>query len=195
MEELFMLKWQKYRVFSVVLMVVLMLSLATTAFAITLGVGRVTQANNKWCWAATAEMIGKFVNNNTSRDQWNIVNYVKGSYVNATASVTETKSAINYALEGAATYTSGSTLSWNDHVSKINNYYPIGAWVDWSNGGSHMMVCAGTKTSGSNDTEYIYIIDPWEFSISDWYIYYNAIQNGADFQSGTGIYVTSFYKN
>ena len=72
-----------------VLLLMLFLSvtvLSPTVFATSqadlVSVTPVQQAKSNWCWAACAEMLGKTMYPSTTRTQWNVVRYVKGSCSN-----------------------------------------------------------------------------------------------------------------
>lgn len=188
-----MLKQKKIHFLSLVITLMLVLSTTITASAATLDVSRVKQAKTNWCWAATSEMVGTYVNSASSRTQWDVVAYIKGSnYPNVGGTTSNIKNGIKYASNNTVTYTSGSTLSWSKHTSNINDGYPIAVWMNWDSDGAHALVCAGTKTSsGSN---YLYIIDPWENNTSEWYKY-DSLKNGTTIQSGKGSYDTSFWKS
>jgi hypothetical protein len=171
-----------------------MFVITTTVFAATLDVNRVTQAKTNWSWAATCEMIGTYQNTDSNRTQWDVVKQIKGSnYPNVGGSVTDIKNGITYASMDLVTYTSGSTLSWSNHTSNIDNSNPIAMWIAWdNNGGAHAVVCAGTKTTSG--TNYLYVIDPWEDTDSTWYGY-EALKNGTTLLTGNGKYMQSFWKN
>lgn len=185
-------KHWKRRFSALLLTLVLAFSTAVTASAATLDVTRVKQAKTKWCWAATSQMIGNYMNSGSSRTQWDVVAHIKGSdYPNVGGSTSDIKNGIKYASNDTVTYTSGSTLSWSSHTSNIDSGNPIGVWMNWDDGRAHALVCAGTKTTSGNN--YLYIIDPWEDNVSQWYKY-DSLKNGTEIQSGTGSYDTSFWK-
>lgn len=46
-----------------------------------LGITKVLQAKDYWCWAAVSEMVGKWGTNSTL-NQWNVVNKIKGTILN-----------------------------------------------------------------------------------------------------------------
>lgn len=187
-----MLKKRKFSILTLMLTLVITFSTTTTVFAATLDVERVKQAKTNWCWAATSEMIGTYQNGDSSRTQWDIVKYLKGSsYPNKGGTVSDIKKAIKYSSKDLVTYTSGSTLSWSKHTSNINNSNPIAMWIDWNSGGAHAVVCAGTKTSSGNN--YLYVLDPWENTTSTWYNY-NSLKTGTQLETGNGKYTKSFWK-
>ncbi len=187
------IKHKKSHFISMLIAMLLVFSTVVTASATTLNVTRVKQAKTKWCWAATSQMIGNYMNSSSNRSQWDVVAYVKdSSYPNVGGTTGDIRQGIRYASGSTVTYTSGSICSWLSHTSNINSGNPIGVWMNWDSGGAHALVCAGTKTtSGSN---YLYIIDPWEDNTSEWYNY-NSLKNGTKIQSGTGSYDTSFWKS
>ena len=167
--------------------------ITVSAASTTLDVKRVKQAKSQWCWAAVGEMIGTYMNSSSSRTQWDIVAYIKGSkYPDDPGSDNEIIKGIKYASMNTVTYTSGSTLSWDEHVTNIESGYPIGVKMDWNSNGAHALVCAGTKTIGQSN--YLYIIDPWEDYSSELYKY-TELKNGTTIHSGTGKYITSFWKD
>lgn len=188
-----MLRPKKKRIIGVLVTVVLSLSMTITVFAATtLDVTRVKQAKSQWCWAAVGEMIGTYMNSSSSRTQWDIVAYVKGSsYPDEGGSDSELVKGIKYASMDTVTYKSGSTLSWDKHKSNISEGNPIGVKMVWDSSGAHALVCAGTKTSGGSN--YLYIIDPSGNNTSEWYKY-TSLKNGTQIQSGKGSYDTSFWK-
>lgn len=189
-----MAKNRKFRLLLTMLFSLIMLiNTTTTVLAATLDVDRVTQAKTNWCWAATCEMIGTYHNSDSSRTQWDVVKKIKGSsYPNVGGTTTDIKNGIKYASEDLVTYSSGSILSWSSHTSNISNGDPIGVWLSWDSGGSHAVVCAGTKTT--SNTNYLYILDPWEDTDSTWYSY-DALKNGTTLLTGTGKYTQSFWKS
>lgn len=87
--------------FSAVIIMTFMLSMlmASNALAISqskvLAVKSVQQAKSNWCWAACAEMAGKYVYAYSIRDQWDVVDYVKtgctGSYPNEAGTLRESE--------------------------------------------------------------------------------------------------------
>lgn len=188
-----MQKQRKMRFFSLVLTLVMLFSAAATVSAATLDVTRVKQAKTNWCWAATSEMIGNYMNSSSSRTQWDVVAHIKGSdYPNKGGTTSDITAGIKYASKDVVTYTYGSTLSWSKHTTNIDNGNPIAVWMNWDSGGAHALVCAGTKTTGGSN--YLYIVDPWENNTSQWYKY-DSLKNGTSIQSGTGSYDRSFWKS
>ena len=185
------------RAASIILTVLLVSSLAITAFAAekTISVSRVQQAKDHWCWAACGEMIGTYVNSNSSQDQWSIVKKIKGTlfnpYPDEGGTDTETEEAIEIGSDNTVDYECDSVLSFVDHQTDIDNWYPLCAKMVWDSSGAHVVVVAGYRT---NSTNMLYLIDPW-YSCGSAYYSYTALINGATIQSGTGKYTKSFHAN
>lgn len=68
----------KRKLFIIPIAFLLAISLTVTTFAasITLGVSEIDQNKTYWCWAACSEMIGKYYNSNSDKDQYDIVKEV-----------------------------------------------------------------------------------------------------------------------
>lgn len=77
MEEYLM----KHRLLTFSIVVALFFALAIPAFAAskTLGVSEIDQNKTEWCWAACSEMIGKYYDSGSNRDQYDLVEYIKGN--------------------------------------------------------------------------------------------------------------------
>lgn len=183
----------KKRLSLLFILVMVFVSSATALAATELDVEKVTQAKTLWCWAACSEMIGQYQNSESTRDQWDVVSYIKGSdYPNDTGSDTDITNGIKYVSEDTVTYKSGSTLSWASHKTEIDGSDPLVVWMAWDSGGAHVLVCAGYKTSGSSN--YLYLIDPDPDATSEYYSY-TALKNGTSIQTGTGTYTKSIYRS
>lgn len=183
----------KIRLLIIPVALVLIMLMGTTAFAArTLSITQVVQAKTNWCWAACSEMVGRYQNSNSTRDQWAVVKEVKGSsYPNDGGTTSEIQQGIRYASVNTVTYTNSSTLTFAKHESHIDNSDPLVVWMSWNSGNAHVVVCAGYKTSGS--TDYLYLIDPIEDTTKEYYNY-TSLKNGTSIQSGTGKYTTTIYK-
>lgn len=57
----------------VVAMLIMTLTVPVFAASKTLGVSEIDQNKTKWCWASCSEMIGKYYNSGSNRDQYAIV--------------------------------------------------------------------------------------------------------------------------
>lgn len=183
----------KCRKLLIIFTFILLFSTSTSIYAArTLSINQVVQAKSKWCWAASSEMVGRYHNSNSTRDQWDIVKYIKGSnYPNEGGSNSEIEKAIRYASVDTVTYTTSNILSFDEHKKHIDNSNPIVVRMDWDSGGAHAVVCAGYKTSGGSN--YIYIIDPIEDTTMEYYNY-TSLKNGTSIQTGTGKYTKSIHK-
>ena len=73
------------------------------------GVSEIDQNKTKWCWASCSEMIGKYYNSGSNRDQYAIVKKIKGNTDNQTGTITNICDAIKYASVDSVTFTSKST--------------------------------------------------------------------------------------
>ena len=151
------------RILSILLTATMLLYMSVTAFAAekTLGINRVQQEKDNWCWAACGEMIGTYVNSNSTEDQWSIVKKIKGTifnqYPDKGASDAEVEKAIEVGSANAVNYTyNNSVRSFANHQSDIDNGYPICVQMQWSSG-KHVVVAAGYKTGTQN---MLYLIDP-----------------------------------
>lgn len=71
----------KHRLLTFSIVVALFFALAIPAFAAskTLGVSEIDQNKTEWCWAACSEMIGKYYDSGSNRDQYDLVEYIKGN--------------------------------------------------------------------------------------------------------------------
>lgn len=184
-----------YKGLSIFFVLTLICSLSITAFAAekTLGISRVQQEKDNWCWAACGEMIGTYVNSNSTEDQWSIVKEIKGTILNQYpdkgATDAEVEEAIEVGSANTVNYTyNNSVRSFANHQSDIDNGYPICVQMQWSSG-KHVVVAAGYKTGTQN---MLYLIDPW-YDCGAAYYSYTALKNGTTIQSGTGSYINSYY--
>ena len=95
---------RKLEVFTVFLLITVFISSATV-YAGTLGVNSVIQQKSNWCWAACAEIVGKYENPTSNRTQSDAVNYIKGSSsINSTGTSGETAKAAKYISCSVADY-------------------------------------------------------------------------------------------
>ncbi|MCG8485272.1 MAG: C39 family peptidase [Clostridia bacterium] len=170
---------------------ILVVSTTVTVMAATttLSIPRVQQAKSKWCWAACSEMVGQYMNSDSSRDQWDVVKHIKGSsYPNKGGTSSEIERSIKYVTKDMYTAsTSRSPLSFSRHKSDINNSEPLIVWMSWDSSGAHVVVA-----SGYNDTsDKLRLTDPASTSIS--YYPYDDLVNGTTIETGTGKYTRTIY--
>ncbi len=129
----------------------------------------VIQAKTYWCWAACAEMVGKYFKPDTSKTQWDVVRATKGTedepYPNVRGTGTECALGASYVSLLAKGFKVTSALGNSDLVSEMKNDYPVIAGIrDVSNSNGHMVVITGTELRDINAqvSNYIYYIDPWD---------------------------------
>ena len=150
------------KVFLIVSMMLVMSFLTTESAAAAikeLDVPIYAQEKSKWCWAAAARMAGKYKYPNSTRNQGQIVAYIKGnSGVNEEASIFETVKATEYVTNN--TIELSTTLlfnwSWSDIKVSIDNNYPAIALVN-KDGSGHYYVIRGYDSV----TKEIVVNDPW----------------------------------
>ncbi|MCU6761259.1 Uncharacterised protein [uncultured Roseburia sp.] len=148
-----------------------------------LGVTRQKQEDTKWCWAASASMIGKYISS-PGKTQTAIVKYVKGSKVNEGATTSETKKAVQYAVGSNHKVKTYNIVPMTTFIKYIYSMkHPIAMELDWDSGNGHVVVIAGVKSSNN----LLYVIDPWK-SVTNRWLNYNSMCNGTVFGSGTGRY-------
>ena len=142
-------------------------------------VHRYQQEQSKWCWAASAQMMGHTMGRDVTQSA--IVDYVLGTVANVSSGDIENeKKAVNYATLRNTTLRR-SALSFAASKSELDSGEPIYIQIIWDAGGAHAVVVSGYNVSANTLT----VVDPWtgcgtkEFS-------YNSMITGCDFQSGSG---------
>lgn len=139
--------------------------LPNLCFANTLGIKKVKQAKTNWCWAACAEMASNWENNSTGKTQWDIVQYVKGSfftpYPNESGTVSETEKGAEYGTNFLANYNSQTMACSLSFIKNILNKYgnPVcagcGYYENGKRKGGHMLVIHGCDNASK-----ILVCDP-----------------------------------
>lgn len=163
-----------------IITVSMVLPMTTHAATKTLNVTRVTQAKSKWCWATASEMVGKY-NVSTARDQWGVVELIRGNtYPDKGGTPSNMVSGIEYVSE----YTKdaswvGYLLSITTIQSYINQGKPMIGRLDWGDNKGHAIVFSGYNNSN------VRCIDPWQNTSTTYYTY-DALSNGGTFLTGTG---------
>jgi hypothetical protein len=142
--------------------------------AATLLIPKVKQKYSNWCWAASAQMVGRWsVPTNSSRTQTDAVIYTYGAPVNYTATATQTKNAATYVAKNYATFiplTNMSLASIKNVVNSFNNPLIAGC-INYNNAGyGHMVVIHGVDTSNN-----LLICDP--ATGTSRYITYSTLQS------------------
>lgn len=156
-------------IYAVLIIAILLPSLSVNAQIESVSVTAVQQAKSNWCWAACAEMSGKVVYSSSTRTQYNVVNYLKGSlfvpYPNSTGSIEESASGSQYVAHNTKTFTStDSKWIFPQIESSLADGYPVQAGAGYyTNGvrnGGHVVVIK--KTESTNSNAYIDYVDPWD---------------------------------
>lgn len=178
----------KHRLFTipVVALLIIFLTVPVLAASKTLSVTEIDQNKTKWCWAACSEMIGKYYNNSSNRDQYDIVKKIKGNTDNQTGNTTNLCDAIKYASADTVTFKSqSSALSFSSCQSEIDSNDPFVVWLKGKDGAEgHVVVSSGYKTETTN---YLYIIDPSPNNNGQ-YFSYSQLVNGNTGVLGTRCY-------
>lgn len=148
---------------SLVLAISILWALPAQAAMTELVVTKIQQSKSNWCWAAAAEMAGKYKYSSSTRTQTDVVTKIKGSAtVNEPGSIYETANSTEYVTYD--NYGLSATLPlfrWNFSKVKtsIDNGYPVIPLVNDGNTG-HYYVIRGYDP----DTEEIAVNDPWDGS-------------------------------
>ncbi len=102
------------------------------------GLPRIVKEKENWCWAACAEMMGKYFNKNSTINQWSIVRTVIGDekncnyYPDRGCSITEWRQACDYAAQRAKTFSAKNMVfSWDEITNYIDQGKPIGAMLEY----------------------------------------------------------------
>lgn len=160
----------------------------TTRSSESLSVTRYQQVETNWCWAACAQMIGKYMTG-TAKSQTSIVKAIKGYVVNDSAADWELKKAIDYALGSSSYYsTNQGVLSFSTlYTSIYTNGRPCAIRMKWSATTGHYLVVSGAR----NSNQTLRLIDPWPSTPTNWYKY-SALVSGTTIGTGTGTYARTF---
>ena len=150
------------------------------------------QEKDNWCWAASAEMIGKYRNPASNATQGDIVsNFYIGEF-DIGALTIQMPLALIYVGEDKISDTeiNYAPLDFNETKISIENDEPFVGVLIWSNSGlipnGHMVAITGyTET-----TNEIKIVDPWEDTPSGFVPYDKAVVE-YQFLTGKGTYTDS----
>ena len=149
------------KIVSLLMIGILVACFSMTAFASfeELNVPKYTQEKSMWCWAAAAQMAGKYKYSTSDATQTDIVTYVKGSAVNNEGSIFETANATEYVTNNTYGLSTAwiSKWGWDKVKTSIDNGYPVIALVD-GGGSGHYYVIRGYDAS----TNKIALNDPWD---------------------------------
>lgn len=100
------------RVMAVLLSIAVYLSCVSTyasagMYTFIADVTPIKQAKPNWCWAACAEMVGKSVNPNSKRTQYDVVQYLKGNQNDQTGKVSDIVLGCEYVSHNSKNFTFG----------------------------------------------------------------------------------------
>jgi hypothetical protein len=133
----------------------------------------VKQAKTNWCWAACAEMAGTSVYPSSSRDQYDVVEHLKGTsstpHPNVSGSIRDSANGSEYVTHNNINFTSKSS-KWNfsQIATSLSHGNPVQAGAGYYDGstrnGGHVVVIYMTQfIDGTSGTEtYIDYLDPWD---------------------------------
>ena len=163
-----------------------------TLHAVSCPVARCIQEKDNWCWAASAEMIGKYRNPASTKTQEDIVLQFY-TYPGDVGGLTiMMPSALKYVGEDKIrdTKINGGPLEFEEIIASVENDEPFVGVLIWSNSGlipnGHMVAIVGY----AEKTEEIKMIDPWEDT--GWvFAPYNQAVNEYQFPTGLGKYTNS----
>lgn len=135
-----------------------------------LDVTSIVQQEEHWCWAACAEIVGRYICGYPFlgigyRSQADIVSYIKGSNINETAPIAETTRACQYAAKDTRSF-AYQMMAWRwealrDHIDKGKVVVlSAGYYQNNIRKGGHLVVLTGWAMSEATNTYCIYYIDP-----------------------------------
>lgn len=185
----------KKTLYSLLLILATMFSILSKANLVTveatpssknLNVTRYEQVKSNWCWAAAAQMIGKYLGN--SRTQSQISTKVKGNSTNnSTATLDEVVSAIQYVAGSKYDCYYVGVMSYGDLEVLLGDLeLPQGIRMQWDAGGGHVVVVEGYTSTRS-----LRLVDPGNGCSKHSYNY-TALVNGTTIESGKGHYAQTY---
>jgi len=154
---------------------------------------RRSQEETKWCWAASAEMIGKYVNPSSTLSQGDVATSIAGLGLldepNFSAWFPAARKAVELFSEDEITgaYIYGDPMGFSLLAQNIDIKCPVLAYLSWDWLTGHDVVISGYHVD-----EKIRIVDPWEDTPTAYVPYLEAI-TGYQFYTGYGTYENSIY--
>ena len=150
-----------------------------------LGVERIQQDTNTWCWAACASMIAQYELNFLRCNQAFLVQHLKNQnkgYLAANEGATDAGVifAIEYMLENKYTVQKYGVGSYSTIKSYIMSNNAPAAKIQWESGDNHLVVLGGTY-DGYNS---LLVIDPLPGCGRMWYEF-TRLTSSNTFQSGS----------
>lgn len=122
----------------------------------------VVQAKTNWCWAACAEMAGKYMYSVSNRSQYDVVNYIKGTpgdlYPDVAGSIAETATGANYITYSNHSFSSiGMPFSFDAAHAALGNHHPVLAGCAHFTGTGHMVTIYNTVKVIDAGVTYTYV--------------------------------------
>ena len=154
---------------------------------VTINVTKCAQEKSKWCWAACAEMVGKYYGHSFS--QKNICKHVKGQVIDEAATISEITSALGYTT--SHTVNSTGVLSFSGLSKAIYAGSPRVIRIGWTSGNGHVYVLAGIREETGGQTAGLYLIDPIAGHGNAYYAYTKLV-NGTNLAAGHGSYTNTW---
>lgn len=159
-----------------------------------ININKIIQKQSRWCWAASAKMVGTYgINYNITQEE--IVNHVKKMIIDKGANDKEFSDAINFASNN----TKITLIDYNRIydfkfvVDKIDKNKLMG--VHFTFDGipfGHAIVFSGYRVGETEAENKIYIVDPDKNATSRFY-YFNELLNGCKMDSGQGRILAYIY--
>lgn len=152
------------------------------------------QQKDQWCWIASAEMIGKYVNPSSSLTQGDVATTITGlgllNEPNFSAWFPAARKAVELfggdKITGAYIY--GKAMEYPYTIENIEAQRPLLAYLSWDLLSGHDVVVSGYSVADQQ----IRIVDPWEDTPTAFVPYAQAI-TGYQFTTGYGKYANSIY--
>ena len=133
---------------------------ATSHAATWLSVSYIQQENTLWCWAACAQIAGKYYNSSSTVSQTQIVIHVKGSNVNETGTISDEVDAATFATN----YNTSFVGKYNAYSFSALKGFINSGWIvipmvyKASTNSGHFYVIYGYNETSSGS--YLYLVDP-----------------------------------
>lgn len=159
-----------------------------------LGVDWYYQHGKYWCWAACAEMVGKYVEPSATVSQSDIVTFIHGSPGDTpqfTGWDPDCAKAITYVCGSSAYGDNVTRLSFSESTDKLMNYKPFVSHILWNNNaGRHDITCYGYD----EHNESLFFMDPGANpSNYNYEVTYSILLTGCNLPTGSGTYNSTIY--
>ena len=169
--------------------VTLLCSQTTSATIYKVSVTKYTQEKLNWCWAACAQMLGKYYYKNMS--QTTICKKTMKQVVDKTANAGEMVVALQHATNRHVVWKGKQKL--NVLVNELKEKRPFVMEMKWDNNKfSHLYVISGARLNVKGKSDALYMIDPAP-KVSQQYVNYRNLVNGVKLKSGTGKYKSTYF--